>query len=533
MAPTSEAATKAGVNLRAYESAVASILSRCDDGLCKESSHSSFPLPDFPPRFRPLPPPPDDGMKALINSGIPKEAPHFHGAADLPLPSLHISEVSPTGKVGGAVGRKPAKGRLARRRAEKKKRVEAEAGDEPVPPPRWPFDVLPPLACPRSGGGLTGRRARRKEGQIESMIRCVLAMLPEEALGAQAETDPEPIARLVDFAGGTGHLALPLALLLPRCEVVLVDLKERSLRVAKERASLHSNGGIPNLRTDLGSIATYRESFDIGLALHACGEATDLALKACGRAGAAFVAAPCCTGKLGRAAFDPYVYHSSGGNAPTVDFPQSAYYRGVLGVSPADFDALARAADHAGDEHASGVKRAAKIFLEADRLASCVERYGYDRTQVALTRMEPLDASPKNDILLGWGASVGTLIRAPYEGGADACSDDLDIAEAKRRLLFQDAAIGGIDWSADEERIIRDHLQEILYSTDQRTVSAENRVVCLPIGMDSRRRRLVHFVAEKMGLVHWSHGTRGGEKTVCLAVRGPLGKATPSVHTKQ
>ena len=38
--------------------------------------------------------------------------------------------------------------------------------------------------------------------------------------------------------------------------------------------------------------------FDIALALHACGNATDYALAKAGEARAAFIASPCCVGKL-------------------------------------------------------------------------------------------------------------------------------------------------------------------------------------------------------------------------------------------
>ena len=56
-----------------------------------------------------------------------------------------------------------------------------------------------------------------------------------DATAGSASAEPEPF-RIVDFAGGSGPLALPLAALLPRCTVVIVDVKQRSLDLAAARA---------------------------------------------------------------------------------------------------------------------------------------------------------------------------------------------------------------------------------------------------------------------------------------------------------
>jgi methylase of polypeptide subunit release factors len=41
---------------------------------------------------------------------------------------------------------------------------------------------------------------------------------------------------IVDFGWGSRHLSIPLALLLPNCEVIVVDLKAASLRLVHEKA---------------------------------------------------------------------------------------------------------------------------------------------------------------------------------------------------------------------------------------------------------------------------------------------------------
>ena len=72
-----------------------------------------------------------------------------------------------------------------------------------IQPPSFPFDILPLAACVRlpnnknnfrpsyeryTLGKLSGIRALRKEWQLSSMIQCLLAMLPTNALGPLEST---------------------------------------------------------------------------------------------------------------------------------------------------------------------------------------------------------------------------------------------------------------------------------------------------------------------------------------------------------
>ena len=500
---------------------------------CADVAPDDCPLPCFPPRVSKLPPQPDDRTLGKINSAL---------QAPIPIDGDgHQTSCTAAATTRADQSFAKCTGRLARKRLAKKQRAEAERDGEQDQPPCWPFNVLPPAACPRSGGRLSGRRARKKEGQLSSMIRCVLALLPEDAFGPAPEDERNAstrtsIIRIVDFAGGSGHLGLPLALLLPRCEVVIVDLKERSLDVARERAA--ACGLVQptsNLKTFLGSITKYAQPFDIGLALHACGEATDLVLQACGEAHAAFVTASCCVGKLQISGLNPYVYQANNDNAATVTYPQSSYYRNCLGLSSENFDALAKAADHAddGSESTNPIKRTAKLFLEADRLASAAETYGYNRNNIALTRMEPLDSSPKNDILMGWFSSNRKL-KSPYPDAFGAnTSADPSVAEAERQLssLIDNPSSDQItpktnqksaeqtlriDWTHEEEETIRSKLQSAFHDSEQ-----HGETYRFPTGMGSRKRRLIHFVAGDMGLAHWGEGKKGSDKTVCVAKQRP------------
>lgn len=38
-----------------------------------------------------------------------------------------------------------------------------------------------------------------------------------------------------------------------------------------------------------------------------------------------------------------------------------------------------------------------------------------------------------------------------------------------------------------------------------------------PTGMGARKRKLIHFVAENLGISHWGEGRKDAEKTVVVA----------------
>ena len=234
----------------------------------------------------------------------------------------------------------------------------------------------------------TALRADRKALQIESLTSIAVLLTSSSAAGSP---------HLVDFAGGSGPLALPLAALLPWCTVTIVDVKKRSLDLAEARAR---EAGLSNVRTWLGDIADFKEPFCMGLALHACGEASDLAMEACLAAGASFVLCPCCVGKLSSSAFDPYKFNATGDNLGRICYPRSAEVRNV--VSAADYDAIATAGDFAEREQLMGprgaMRRLCKCWLEHDRMLYAIGQ-GY---VCHVCRMADVSASPKNHILLGW-----------------------------------------------------------------------------------------------------------------------------------
>ena len=376
--------------------------------------------------------------------------------------------------------------------------------------PGWPFDQLPRHA--RVHGSLDGQledenRAKSKEDQLRSMLRALWAVLPEEGSFT-----------IVDFGGGSGHLAIPLALLKPHCRILVVDLAERPLQLLhlKARACVDPEGtnlpyantidlqpnqlqstAISNLLTFYGPIESFEESFDFAVALHLCGQATDLVLR---RAFRGLVACPCCVGKLSTKKANPDLFKATGQWASTVEYPQSAVFRERL--QSKDWNGLAQAADFSSST-APLSRKAAKALLETDRKLYLEER-GF---HTALCRLEPWDASPKNDVLVAWkeGPGIRTAVDSIVEAELLQTRVYLSGHGTEPKRAKQDVAS---EWTPQEEQSIRDTLQSFLKSSETTYV--------FPVGMGGRQRKLIHYVAEQMGLKHWGHGKKNADKTVVV-----------------
>lgn len=180
---------------------------------------------------------------------------------------------------------------------------------------------------------------------------------------------------IVDFCSGGGHLGIVLAYLLPHCLVVMVDNKEESVRNARRRVAQLKLNNVTIIQSNLDY---FRGRFDLGVALHACGVATDLVLHTCLAQRAAFVICPCCYGNLAHP------------DLP-VRYPQSELYCN-RSIPTDDFSILARMADHITP---SG--RLAMAAVDLDRLA----RASQDNYLVYLKKLKPDLCSPKHDLLIG------------------------------------------------------------------------------------------------------------------------------------
>ena len=242
----------------------------------------------------------------------------------------------------------------------------------------WEEDI--PEACWPRAGGLKGDRAKRKRWQIENMARAILPLA-------------RPGCKIVEFCGGSGFLCLPLAALLPSCTFIMVDMKERSVEIARERLCA---SGMRNVEIILGRIENAVDKigkFDIGLSLHACGAATDIAMDICLDADADYVMCPCCVGKINSAQVKG-------------TYPRSDQFAGALNAErQLDFmyRSLAAAADYGGRNVTAYTsmerrRRTAKSLVESDRNARSHETKKYATMMYV---MEPRDASPKNDVIVG------------------------------------------------------------------------------------------------------------------------------------
>ncbi|KAL4158468.1 hypothetical protein PRNP1_004244 [Phytophthora ramorum] len=233
-----------------------------------------------------------------------------------------------------------------------------------------PWTDLPDGIHPRDGK-LPVQRARNKRQQVDN-----LAVFLQRIL--------RPGDVVVEFCAGSGYVALPLACLFPQCKFVLLDKKEPSLAIAEERIAAAQ---LTNVEIFCGFIDDYHKPFDVGIALHACGEATDMVMQKCLAERAAYVLAPCCVGKI---------------KLSELAYPRSATLAAEL--SRTEYEVLAKAADFGHSSTAAVAhtdinrrRRRCKTLLESDRNMRAEEAQ-YDTFMFV---MHPPTATPKNDVLVG------------------------------------------------------------------------------------------------------------------------------------
>ena len=256
------------------------------------------------------------------------------------------------------------------------------------------------LLDPGAGGRLPPERAHRKRLQIEALVRLVQALLPEPAASEPGGSR----SHVVDFCGGSGHTALVIAAAAPEVLVTIVDFNSTALRLAAQRAA---QLGLRNVATHCGDVGAFSGRFNVGLALHACGAATDMALARCREAGAAFVVSPCCVGKIAKRSAP---CQQEGTDCDSTSEGQLALPRSRLFgslMSADEYVSLAAAADFHSVEHPAPRRRAAKAMIELDR-AAAMHEHGYC---VRLGKLPPEARSPKDDIIWGWPTAFAASTR--------------------------------------------------------------------------------------------------------------------------
>ncbi|XP_053885432.1 glutathione S-transferase C-terminal domain-containing protein [Malaclemys terrapin pileata] len=244
-----------------------------------------------------------------------------------------------------------------------------EAKFSPHPCPRWTLDwnSLPAAVSPGEGK-MSSDRALRKQQQLNNLVSMVTKL-------------SKPGDVVVDFCSGGGHVGIVLAHMLPSCQVVLIENKELSLVRAKDRSD---ELGLQNIWFVQANLDYFKGTFNIGVALHACGVATDMVIEHCIKAHAAFVICPCCYGFIQ--------------NTVKFTFPRSHRFKEVLSYK--EHMILCRFADQTAVQLPPERRLIGKHcmgLVDLDR-AWAAEGCNYS---VQVMSMEPESCSPKNNMVVG------------------------------------------------------------------------------------------------------------------------------------
>ncbi|XP_077461123.1 glutathione S-transferase C-terminal domain-containing protein isoform X2 [Stigmatopora argus] len=245
--------------------------------------------------------------------------------------------------------------------------IEAVFSDHPCPEWSLPWESLPDAIHPTEGK-MSNIRTVRKRQQLNNLV----AMVTQLA---------KPGYVVVDFCSGTGHVGIVLAHALPQCQVLLIENKEESLIRAHLRSA---ELGLQNIGFIQANLDYFTGPFQVGVALHACGVATDMVMDHCIQAKAAFVISPCCYGFIQ--------------NAIKFTFPRSKKFQDTLIYK--EHMILCRFADQTAlqlppERRLTGKQCMGLVDLDRSWAA---ESHGY---RVQVMTMEPETCSPKNNMLVG------------------------------------------------------------------------------------------------------------------------------------
>lgn len=226
-----------------------------------------------------------------------------------------------------------------------------------------------PMELNPTGGSVPSSRAERKSQQLESLLKPIIKIASKQNLV------------VVDFCSGSGHLGLLIAYVLPFCQIILVENKEKSLSRAETQAEKLN---LKNVTLVQSNLDYFISNFDIGVSLHACGTATDLVLQKCINSNAHFISCPCCYGGIK--------------NCHILEYPRSKIYK-ELDISYADYISLAHAADqtHLEDNDKTKQGYVCMDVIDWDRKLHA-ESLGYE---VFLNKLSPVTCTFKNNLLIG------------------------------------------------------------------------------------------------------------------------------------
>ena len=146
-----------------------------------------------------------------------------------------------------------------------------------------------------------------------------------ERIGRLASKDKQPYWRFLDVGGGRGDLAVAIALHFHNAHITVVDCNESSIAAGKVYATkCNVDDRIEFVYQNFSDYyAEYvndgtDDRIDVVVALHACGDLSDMALSFAQQNKCAFVICPCCYPKRYLAPFTPF-WHGLCKNADEVD----------------------------------------------------------------------------------------------------------------------------------------------------------------------------------------------------------------------
>jgi hypothetical protein len=146
-----------------------------------------------------------------------------------------------------------------------------------------------------------------------------------ERIAHLASKDKQPYWRFLDVGGGRGDLAVAIALNFPNAHITVVDCNESSIAAGKVYATkCNVDDRIEFVYQNFSDYyAEYvnddtDDRIDVVVALHACGDLSDMALSFAQQNECAFVICPCCYPKRYLAPFTPF-WHGLCKNADEVD----------------------------------------------------------------------------------------------------------------------------------------------------------------------------------------------------------------------
>jgi len=250
------------------------------------------------------------------------------------------------------------------------------------------------------------KRLLRKRSQLESLYMILSGLVDKVSTTKESG---RPI-HIVDFGSGSGNSCLVFAylLLLQKkdipCRFTLIDNNPHSVKLGKLRTS--KVGLDLSVQWLCQDVSNFNEAFDIGLATHLCGGATDSMMERCLMHKAAFIATPCCLGSIVFDTHENVVSQAKPGRGygwntnkkTSLTYPRSACFRDQITVD--NYAIITRLADCSltTDQSDNELHIKGKRFLDSDRLRLAQEA-NYDTSFGQLG--SKIDCGPRSDVLCG------------------------------------------------------------------------------------------------------------------------------------